>query len=71
MDVANLKEYPTDMLGQVFEVKNMEYFAGVKVFNKVLDKLGARMNNLERYEVFDRIYEEGVREKKIENERMI
>ena len=47
----------------------MEYFVGVKVFNKVLDKLGARMEKLERYEVFDRIYEEGVREKKAERER--
>ena len=63
MDVANLKEYPTDVLGQVFEVKDMEYFVGVKVFNKVLDRLGVRMENLERYAVFDRIYEEGVREK--------
>ena len=66
MDVANLKEYPTDMLGQVFEVRDMEYFVGVKVFNKVLDRIGVRMENLERYEVFDRIYEEGVREKKVE-----
>lgn len=71
MDVARLKEYPTDMLGQVFEVKDMEYFVGVKVFNRVLDKLRARMENLERCEVFDRIYEEGVREKKVEKERMM
>ena len=69
MEAARLKEYPGDMLGQVFEVKDMEYFVGVKVFNKVLDKLGARMENLERYEVFDRIYEEGVREKKVEKNR--
>ena len=71
MEAARLKEYPTEMLGQVFEVRDMEYFVGVKVFNKVLDKLGVRMENLERYEVFDRIYEEGVREKKVEKERMM
>lgn len=69
MDAAGLKEYPTDVLGQVFEVKDMEYFVGVKVFNKVLDKLGVEMENKERYEMFDRIYEEGVREMKVERER--
>lgn len=60
MDAAGLKEYPTDVLGQVFEVKDIEYFVGVKVFNKVLDKLGVEMENKERYEMFDRIYEEAI-----------
>lgn len=69
MDAAGLKEYPTDVLGQVFGVKDMEYLVGVKVFNKVLDKLGVGMEKYERYEVFDRIYEEGVKEEKREKNR--
>lgn len=40
------------------------YFAGIKMFNRVIDKLGVNMTHQERYEVFDRIYEEGMRAKK-------
>jgi len=64
MDGAGLREYPADVLGEVFDVRNMEYFTGIKVFNKVLDRMGIRMEKEERYEMFDRIYEEGVKEKK-------
>lgn len=41
----------------------------VKMFNQVLDKLGVDMTHQELYEVFDKIYEEGVREKKEKNNR--
>ena len=44
----------------------MEYFAGIKLFNKVIDRLGVEMERQERYEVFDRTYEAGMREKKVE-----
>lgn len=69
MDGAGLREYPADVLGEVFDVRDMEYFTGIKVFNKVLDRMGIRMEKEERYEMFDRIYEEGVREKKREKNR--
>ena len=59
MDGAGLREYPADVLGEVFDVRDMEYFTGIKVFNKVLDRIGVRMEKEERYEMFDRIYEEG------------
>lgn len=65
MDVADLREYPADVLGEVFDVRDMEYFTGIKVFNKVMDRLGIRMEKEERYEMFDRIYEEGVKEKNV------
>ena len=42
----------------------MEYFAGIKLFNKVIDRLGVDMDQQKRYEVFDHIYEAGMREKK-------
>lgn len=47
----------------------MEYFAGIKLFNKVIDRLGVDMDQQRRYEVFDRIYEEGMREKKVKRDR--
>ena len=58
-----------DVLSEVFGFGNMEYFAGMKLFNKVIDRLGVGMDQQRRYEVFDRIYEEGMREKKLERGR--
>ena len=42
---------------------------GIKLFNKVIDRLGVDMDQQKRYEVFDRIYEAGMREKKVERNR--
>lgn len=39
---------------------------GVKLFNQLLDRLGADMIQQKRYELFDKIYQEGMREKKQE-----
>ena len=50
-------------------VGDMEYFAGIKLFNKVIDRLGVDMEQQKRYEVFDHIYEAGMREKKGERNR--
>lgn len=47
-------------------VGDMEYFAGIKLFNKVIDRIGVDMDQQKRYEVFDHIYEAGMREKKVE-----
>lgn len=47
----------------------MEYFAGIKLFNKVIGRLGVDMDQQKRYEVFDRIYEVGMLEKKVERNR--
>ena len=57
------------VLSEVFGFGDMEYFAGMKLFNKVIDRLGVDMDQQRRYEVFDRIYEEGMREKKFERGR--
>ena len=53
----------------MFGFGDMDYFAGMKLFNKVIDRLGVDMDQQGRYEVFDRIYEEGMLEKKIERGR--
>ena len=47
----------------------MEYFAGIKLFNNVIDRLRVDIDLQKRYEVFDRIYEEGMRGKKFEQSR--
>ena len=61
--------YSADVLSEVFGFGDMEYFAGIKLFNNVIDRLGVDIDLQRRYEVFDRIYEEGMREKKFEQSR--
>ena len=46
------------MLSKVFCFGDMEYFSGIKLFNRVIEILGADMDQQRRYELFDRIYEE-------------
>ena len=69
IDADKITAYSTDVLSVVFGFGDMEYYTGIKLFNKVLDRLGVDMPHQERYEVFDRIYEEGMREEKVENGR--
>lgn len=69
IDAERFAEYPADVLSEAFDFEDMEYFSGIKVFNQVLDKLGVDMTYRERYEVFDKIYEAGMREKKDKNNR--
>ena len=69
LDVGNLAGGSADVLFEVFGFGDMEYFAGIKLFNKVIDRLGVDMNQQKRYEMFDRIYEEGMKEKKVERNR--
>lgn len=66
IDAGKITEYSADVLSVVFCFEDMEYYTGIKLFNKVLDRLGVDMAHQERYEVFDRIYEEGMREEKVE-----
>ena len=69
LDAGNLAEYSADVLFEVLGFGDMEYFAGIKLFNKVIDRHGVDMDQQKRYEVFDRIYEAGMREKKVERNR--
>lgn len=69
LDAGNLAGCSADVLFEVFGFGDMEYFAGIKLFNKVIDRLGVDMDQQKRYEVFDRIYEAGMREKKGERNR--
>ena len=67
IDVGNVKDIQTDVLSEAFKFEDMEYFAGIKLFNRVLDKLGIDMEKQERYEVFDKIYEERMQREQQEN----
>lgn len=69
LDAGNLVGCSADVLFEVFGFRDVEYFAGIKLFNKVIARLGVDMDQQKRYEVFDRIYEEGMREKKVERNR--
>ena len=69
IDSSRLTEYSVDILSEVFDFGDMEYFAGIKLFNKVIDRLGVDMDQQKRYEVFEHIYEAGMREKKVERNR--
>ena len=69
IDAGKISECPVDVLSKFFNFGDIEYFAGIKLFNRVIDKLGVNMTNQERYEVFDRIYEAGMQAKKDEYKR--
>ena len=69
LDAGNLAGGSADVLFEVFGFGDMEYFAGMKLFNRVIDRLSINMDRQRRYEVFDRIYEEGMRVKKVERDR--
>lgn len=66
---GRIAEYSADVLSEVFGFGDTGYFVGMKLFNKVIDRLGVGMEQQKRYEVFDRIYEEGMREKKFKRGR--
>ena len=69
LDAVNLAGCSTDVLSKVFNLGDIVYFTGMKLFNRVIDRLSINMDRQRCYEVFDRIYEEGMREKKVERDR--
>jgi len=71
IDAGRMADYSTDVLSEVFSFGDMEYFAGIKLFNRVIDGLEINMEQQKRYEVFDRIYEEGMQKKDYKYDRYI
>ena len=69
IDAGRLAEYSADVLSEVFSFGDMEYLAGIKLFNRVIDRLEINMEQQKRYEVFDRIYTESMQEKKDKRDR--
>ena len=69
IDAGRMADYSTDVLSEVFSFGDMEYFAGIKLFNRVIDRLEINMEQQKRYEVFDWIYTESMQEKKDEQDR--
>ncbi len=71
IEADSLERYAPDMLVEVFGFDNLDYSAGVKLFHRVLDRLDVKMSQWEQYEMFDRIYQEGMRERNVENRERI
>ncbi len=71
LDANKLVSYPIDMLANVFGVTDVEYGVGIKIFARVLQRIGAKIGWMEQYELFDKVYSEGMREKNQENRRLI
>lgn len=69
IDAGRMAEYSIDVLSEVFSFGDMEYFAGIKLFHRVIDRLEINMEQQKRYEVFDRIYTKSMQEKKNEGDR--
>ena len=69
IDAGRMAECSIDVLSEVFSFGDMEYFAGIKLFNRVIDGLEINMEQQKRYEVFDRIYTESMQEKQDERDR--
>lgn len=66
IDAGKFMDYPAEVLSMAFDFRDMEYYTGFQLFDRVIDRQGIDMDRQSRYEVFDRIYEEEMREKKIE-----
>ena len=69
IELNQLSKYPADFLAMVFDFSDVDYYTGIKLFNTVLNRKGVCLNHQEQYELFEKIYEEGMREKKWENSR--
>ena len=59
--------YPKYILSEVFDLQDMDYYTGIKVFGAVLDRKEVHLESQEKYELFEKIYEEEMREEKREN----
>ena len=62
-----LIRYPEYVLSEVFDLTDVDYYTGIKVFGAVLDRKGVHLGQQEKYELFEKIYEEGMREKNQDN----
>lgn len=71
IEADSLERYAPDVLAEAFGLDNLDYSAGVKLFHRVLDRLDIKMSQWEQYEMFDRIYQEGMRENKMEEKERI
>ena len=64
-----LIRYPVYVLSEVFDLIDVDYYTGIKVFGAVLDRKGVHLGQQEKYELYEKIYEEGMREKKQDNRK--
>lgn len=71
MEADSLERYAPDVLADAFGLNNLDYSAGVKLFHRVLDRLDIKMLQWGLYEMFNQIYQAGMRERKIVSKERI
>lgn len=71
IEADSLERYAPDVLAEAFGIDNLDYSSGVKLFHRVLDRLDIKMLQWEQYEMFDQIYQEGLRENKMDEKERI
>jgi len=69
INLEQISKYLIDILSDVFDFSDVNYYTGIKLFSAVLNRKGVSLEHQERYELFEKIYEEGMREKRQENTR--
>lgn len=69
INLEQISKYSIDILSDVFDFSDVDYYTGIKLFSVVLNRKGVSLEHQERYELFEKIYEEGMREKRQENTR--
>lgn len=58
MELDYFDKYDVSMKAMVFDFEDMEYYAGIKVYRGVLERIGIHKGFEEIYDDYARIYEE-------------
>lgn len=58
------KQASSDIRAMLFHLEELDYKVGVKVYRRVLEKLGIQKDSMEVYDEFDEVYKESVTDKK-------
>jgi len=69
IDLKQISKYQADDLSRVFGFNDVDYYTDIKLFSAVMNRKGACLEQQERYRLFEKIYEEGMRKRKRENIR--
>ncbi|MBD5465114.1 MAG: hypothetical protein HDR22_04760 [Lachnospiraceae bacterium] len=69
INLEQISKYPVDILSDVFDFSDVDYYTGIKLFSAVLNRKSVSLEHQERYELFEKIYEERMREKRQEKNR--
>lgn len=69
INMKQISKYSVNILSKVFDFDDVDYYIGLKLFSAVLNRKSVSLEHQERYELFEKIYEEGMREKRQKKNR--